>query len=374
VATADDQEAAGLEWVGIDVAASENAQTLRLVRYLLAQGAGRDEIVDAAQTGSLGPLALDLALRSPGEMVPFEQAAQTAGLELEAAGRIWRALGFPDPLSSPTMLRPPQVRTLAVLGEMGRSELGVETVLRLARVIGGAVALVAEAVVDAFRVRVEMPRQAAGEAHADVVEDYARAAPLLLDALSQALDDILRGHVVAVARSTWAPDESQAIVTRDLSIGFVDLVGYTRSARILSPAELAEAVAQFEARVGEVVNLCGGRVVKLIGDEAMFVVDGPSKARELAVELVRALGAEPHLPQVRIGMAAGPVVAHHGDYYGDVVNLAARLVKAAEPGEILVSESLAGSDDLGAKSLEPVETAALKGYEDGVVAFRLTSA
>jgi class 3 adenylate cyclase len=372
VASGDPKDPTALEWLGVDVSSPENAQTLQLVRYLLAQGAGREEIADAAHTAALGPLALDLALRPPGEELPFEQAARAAGLDLESAGRLWRALGFPDPLSASTVLRASQVQTLTVLGELGRSELGMETVLRLARVIGGAVALVAEAVVDAFRMRVELPRQAAGESHADVVEDYARAAPLLLGALSQALDDILRGHVVAVARSKWAPDESQAIVTRDLTIGFVDLVGYTRSARVLSPAELAEAVGRFEARVGDVVNLSGGRVVKLIGDEAMFVVDDPVRARELGLELVRALRAEPRLPQVRIGMASGPVVAHHGDYYGDVVNLAARLVKAAAPDEILVSGALAegGSDGVAA---EPVQLPELKGYADGVSAFRLKS-
>jgi integrase len=73
---------------------SPDAQTLRLVRYLLAQGAGREEIADAAHTASLGPLALDLALRRPGEELSFEQAARAAGLDLESAGRLWRALGL----------------------------------------------------------------------------------------------------------------------------------------------------------------------------------------------------------------------------------------------------------------------------------------
>ena len=194
---------------------------------------------------------------------------------------------------------------------------------------------------DSFRVSVEMPREAAGEPHSSVVEDYSRTAPVLLSALSQAMDDILRAHVVAVGRSTWAPDESQAIVTRERTVGFVDLVGYTRSARILPPAELADAISRFESRVGEVVNSGGGRVVKLIGDEAMFVVDEPVKACELSLELLRTLRADQRLSEVRIGLAAGPVVAHHGDYYGDVVNLAARLVAVAEPGEVLVSKSVA---------------------------------
>jgi class 3 adenylate cyclase len=67
------------------------------------------------------------------------------------------------------------------------------------------------------------------------------------------------------------------------------------------------------------------------------------------------------------------VVAHHGDYYGDVVNLAARLAKVAEPGEVLISKTLA--DELpGDIECEAAETPPLKGYDEGVEAFRLLSA
>jgi adenylate cyclase len=181
---------------------------------------------------------------------------------------------------------------------------------------------------------------------------------------------MLRAHVLAVARSTWTPDESASIVTRERTVGFADLVGYTRSARALSPAQLAEAISRFESHVADVVSRAGGRVVKLIGDEAMFVIDDGVKACELASELVRALSADPQLPQVRIGLAAGPVVAHHGDYYGDVVNLAARLAKIAEPGEVLVSKSLA--DRLpGHIAFDSIHTPPLKGYDEGVEVFQL---
>ena len=82
------------------------------------------------------------------------------------------------------------------------------------------------------------------------------------------------------------------------------------------------------------------------------------------------VGDDQQLPPVRIGLVAGPVVAHHGDYYGDVVNLAARLVKVAEPGEVLVSQSVAEnpSDGIG---FEAVHLPPLKGYDQGVAAFRL---
>jgi class 3 adenylate cyclase len=76
---------------------------------------------------------------------------------------------------------------------------------------------------------------------------------------------------------------------------------------------------------------------------------------------------------VRIGLAAGPVVAHHGDYYGEVVNLAARLVKVAAPDDVVISKSVA--DELsGEIGCEAVEVPPLKGYDECVQAFRLVSA
>ncbi len=344
--------------------------TQRLAQHLLDQGVGRRELSEAIETGWLGPLALEVALRGPGEPIPFSQAAADAGLEPDEAAALWRALGFPDPLSWNTALWPSQVQTLVALAEMGKAGLGGDTALQLARVIGSSVALLAEALVDAFRVRVEMPARNAGRPYSEVVEAYASAAPGQLSELTEALGVVLRTHMVTVARSRWALDESQVTVTRERTVGFADVVGYTNTARFLSPSELADAISRFESVVAEAVNRRGGRVVKLIGDEAMFVVEDQQQACELALELTTALGADEQPLTVRIGLASGQIVAHHGDYYGDVVNLAARLVKVAEPGEVLVSRSVAEKLS-GTIGMEEVQTPALKGYDRSVPAFRL---
>jgi class 3 adenylate cyclase len=346
--------------------------TARLERYLIAQGAEPEELREAAESGTLGTLALELALRSPGERIPFDEAVRRAGLEPAEAAALWRALGFPDPLQSSASLGESGIETLQILSEFGR-RLGTETTLQLARVIGGAVALIAEALVDAVRLKVEMPRRSAGEPYPDVVEDYASMAAVAIPALGRAITDALGAHLVSVSGSAWALDSEQATVTRERTVGFADLVGYTASARGSSPAELAATISRFESHVADVVARFGGRVVKLIGDEAMFIVGDPVAACELAVELNRSLAADPQLPSVRIALAAGPVVSHHGDYYGDVVNLAARLVKAAQPGEVLVSAPVADSDP-GSQALE-FEAAGplpLKGYDERVDAYRLT--
>ena len=70
-----------------------------------------------------------------------------------------------------------------------------------------------------------------------------------------------------------------------------------------------------------------------------------------------------------MGAACGEVLNRDGDYYGSVVNLAARLVALAEPGEVLVDARLAevaGADAFVA--LPPVE---VKGFPDPVTPYRL---
>ena len=79
---------------------------------------------------------------------------------------------------------------------------------------------------------------------------------------------------------------------------------------------------------------------------------------------------DPPASHPRIGLAAGPAVSLHGDYYGEVVNLAAQLVEAAEASQIMVSDSLrhAVGDRFG---FEHAPELVLKGFELPVPAYRL---
>jgi adenylate cyclase len=333
------------------------------MQRLAEMGATTEEVEAANTAGTLGPLALELALRGAA-VIPFEEAARAAGLGPEEAARVWRALGFPDPLQSPPRVTPRQVATLRVLSGT-RTLLGDQAALELAPVIGGSMARLAEAIVDSFRITVEMPRRDRGEPPSQIVEDYSRTAAAVIPPLIDAIGDILVGHIVAVARASWALDDQRAAVTRDLVIGFADLVEYTRTAQQLSPAELAGAIGRFEASSGEIIARHSGRLVKLIGDEVMFVVDDCRRAAELAMDLLQEVASDHQLPGIRIGLAAGPVVSHHGDYYGDVVNLAARLVKAATPGTALISDSFESVTG------ELVELPPLKGYQRPIRAWRV---
>jgi adenylate cyclase len=123
-------------------------------------------------------------------------------------------------------------------------------------------------------------------------------------------------------------------------VGFLDLVGYTALSQLLHEEELALLVARFEELTHDTVAQHGGRLVKTIGDEVMFVAEVPAVAARIALRLTERTGDDEVLPDARAGLAFGPVVAHEGDYYGPVVNLAHRLVEIAYPGTVLVCDAL----------------------------------
>src|SRR5215218_5364418 len=152
---ADDAElAASRSLSSASYAESDRAAVLR---HLAEAGASEEEVAEATRTGTLGVLALDLALRPPGQMVSLADAAADAGLSLDQATALWRALGFAVPSDGSLTLTSAEATMLTLFIALGREVVGEERLLGFARVLGWATAVVGEAVVDAFRIQVEVP-------------------------------------------------------------------------------------------------------------------------------------------------------------------------------------------------------------------------
>jgi adenylate cyclase len=117
-------------------------------------------------------------------------------------------------------------------------------------------------------------------------------------------------------------------------------VAATDEAPHVTAAELAEVVDQFEQLAYDVVIAGGGRVVKMIGDEVMFLVEDPVAAAEIALGLADASRDAAQLSDVRVGLAVGPVLEREGDAYGATVNLASRATSISYPGTVVVSPEL----------------------------------
>ncbi len=123
-------------------------------------------------------------------------------------------------------------------------------------------------------------------------------------------------------------------------IGFADLSGFTELTQVRTPGELPALLIEFNATVTDVVNSLGGRVVKFIGDEVMWVSSTPELLAKAAVDLVEHPKARGAGLLVRAGLSYGEALAINGDYFGTAVNLAARLAAAASPGQILAAPAV----------------------------------
>jgi adenylate cyclase len=170
------------------------------------------------------------------------------------------------------------------------------------------------------------------------------------------LAQVWRRHLEAAARRRLLRSDAGG-GSAGLVVGFADLVGFTALAQQVSDAELTEVVDQFERLAYDVVVAGGGHVVKMIGDEVMFIVDDPVVAAEIALGLADASRDAAELSDVRVGLALGPVVEREGDAYGPTVNLASRATAIAYPGTVVVSPDLRAvledHDQFGFTSMRP---------------------
>ncbi|HET9728216.1 MAG TPA: adenylate/guanylate cyclase domain-containing protein, partial [Acidimicrobiia bacterium] len=271
------------------------------------------------------------------ERLTFDEVAAAARVDVEVLRRFWRAAGFAEPEADARVLTPRDIELFERF-HGGMEFIGEDVLLQLVRVIGAAAARVAEAALSAFVVNV-LPDAIEADPSGVVLAQMNELSVAMLDDATDAFDVMLRHNIERGFRPFEEFGGRQGIDLQQRSIGFADLVGSTAWTQGLEMRELADALADFDAIASETVVACGGRVVKTIGDEVMFVANEPAGAVEVALALVDAFDEHPVLPPVRAGVASGGVVARDGDFSGPVVNLAARAVKLARPSSVLVDEA-----------------------------------
>jgi class 3 adenylate cyclase len=336
---------------------------LELLQYVVGLGAGPEDLV--AFRDALPALAGVLAIRG-GPALTLEEAAAEAGIGAEEMRTLARAAGLPEPGPGVRVFAPPFVafaagmaEVTAVFGEEGRNQL--------VRVLGSAMARVADAVVSSFLVNVEPAARRQDQiglavAHANV------EATALLPFVAPALDALFRQHLL-VAQRTSLEEDMVGFETRRLVVGFVDLVGSTRLGEQLTMSDLGSVLTEFEHIAADAVTAGGGRVIKLIGDEIMYTASDVASASAIALELAETFRRHPIVPPVRAGLATGRVMLRDGDVFGSVVNLAARVVKAAHPGEVMAA--FGGEAESGLR-FEPAGTHQLDGIPGEVELHQVT--
>jgi len=336
-----------------------------LSEFLRSLGATDEQIDEARRECHLSRLATDVVLNQ-GAVLGASQLAARAGVATDRVLELWRTLGVAPPgPDEPYFSERDAAFTTEVLCNVPLGS-GLDEVLR---VLGSSLARVAEAAVSLYVQTVEPDLDSPDVDLVAWARDLAATTELGMR-LGDSMGPIFAHHLHdAIARQRLAQAERTERSLFRLAVGFVDLVGFTPFAQHSAPADLVEMIGRFEARAFEVAATRGGRVVKHIGDEVMFVALDPATGCAIAEALLEVAGAGDIAP--RGGVALGEVISRHGDYYGPVVNLASRLAELAIPGEILVDEATAASAAAAAFSFRPAGRRLLKGFDQPVEAFAL---
>jgi adenylate cyclase len=97
----------------------------------------------------------------------------------------------------------------------------------------------------------------------------------------------------------------------------------------------------------------------------MFHFRDPGPGVVAALEMVSGL-ASAGLPPAHVGLHAGPVLFQEGDYFGQTVNVTARIADYARPGEVLVSQAVADASAEVGVAFEDIGPVELKGVSGSV--------
>jgi adenylate cyclase len=171
---------------------------------------------------------------------------------------------------------------------------------------------------------------------------YAQAAEQMVPMLEPMLGYVLSVHLReqvkndVVSQTELVTGRSET--ARDLTIGFVDLVGFTRLGERVPPGELTAAARRLGDLSVEVARP-PVRLVKMIGDAAMLVAPSPEPLLRATLALVSEVERNSAImPAARAGIAAGEAVPAGGDWFGAPVNLASRVTDIARPASVLVTK------------------------------------
>ena len=304
----------------------------------------------------------------------FREVSERTGIPLELLVVIREAMGFAQP-SPDDRLRINEmdvVRFIELQVAVGFRQAAIE---RLLRVQGDATRRMTESEGAWWYSEVIEPalaegRGVAGMSDPDFAQRISPMSELSLLAMYHAQQTrAWTGNIVESLEDLLAAAGLHSRLERPPAICFIDVSGYTR----LTQERGDDAAADVAATVANLVQRTsvphGGKLIKWLGDGVMLHFRDPGFAVTAALEMLQALD-DARLPPAHVGVHAGPVLFQQGDYFGQTVNLSARIAAYAQAGEVLVTrEAAAASRD---EELVFVEVGAveLKGVAEPVPLLR----
>ena len=341
------------------------ADRLAALRYMVDHGTSIAYLKAGNDRGRLFAGQTMSVLWGDIEWLTVGEVADRAGIDEATLRRLRNTCGLPDPGSDRAC--PAGEVELWQAAAAAISLVGEGSLSGFLRSLGAAATASAEATLALARDANPLSWQSEA-----AYAEWALTGAHLLAQIPRALDVLFRLHVPfagdRILRYAEAPEEFT-----EFTVGFVDLVDSTSVVERLGSQEVVRAMTEFARLALTAAVSSGARLVKLIGDEAMFAHRDPACVAKTVGELVTAVEDHPLLRGARGGMATGAVVPAQGDYFGPAVNLAARITREGGFGEVLCDTASAAAlgtgEEIGARRLRgfahPCRIVRVQGPGDG---------
>jgi adenylate cyclase len=311
---------------------------------------------------------LERAIIGDEPTLTIEELVASAGCTVQDARRMWRALGFAEVhASGPAFTAADRDAITLLTSLIDTGVLDFDTAIRLTRAIGHTVSRLADWQVSTLSEYVEGLEQTGRGTGSRLTTglDMTRSVEppfeeLMLYAYRQHL-------AAAVARIEALGARDSDLHTMTVTVGFADMVSFTRLSNGMDQDQLADVVEDFESACSDLIAGQGARLIKTLGDSVLFICDTPEVGVEVASDIVEEIGGDAARPDVHVGLATGPVVMRLGDVFGPPVNMASRLTGVARRNRVICDVVTADAlRDTPGIVLRPLTERAIRGF--GVVA------
>jgi adenylate cyclase len=351
---------------GLDGA--QRTERLALLQQLADDGVPLAELRRSTAAGSIVYLPADRVIVGS-ERYTSGEVAEMSGVEESFLIAARRAMGLPIPEQDDAVYTEAELQSARMTRVARDAGVSDDELLDLMRVLGRSLSQVADAL-RALPLKLVLEP---GMSEPELANRYAQAAGALYPLVNPLIDGVLTLHLKHATQSTVVSalerSGGQLPGSREVSICFADLVGFTRLGEEVAPDELGRLAVRLEALAGDVAEP-PVRLVKTIGDAAMLASPEPEPLLGATLSLIDAAEAEgEEFPQLRAGAAIGQALPRAGDWFGRPVNLASRITAVARPGSLLVERELRESID-GPYDWSFAGERRLRGIRDPVSLFR----
>jgi len=314
---------------------------LALLEELSDQGVALEELKQAVEENRLVLLPVERVFEEDAHQYSAAEIAEKSGLQPEFLARLLQALGAPIPEDHDRVYGEADLEAAKRAKSFLDAGLPEDGLLETSRIIGISMANLA----DANRDLVGQVFAEPGVDERELALRYAEAARALAPRLGETLLHAYRLHLREAIRQAVVNEaelaEGRISGTDEVTIAFADLVGFTRLGESLD----IEQVGDLSGKLFELASEAARppvRLVKMIGDAAMFASRESEPLLQSVLALVEATGEE-EIPPLRAGVARGQALGRGGDWYGRPVNLAARITNFALPDSVVVDQAVKDS-------------------------------